>query len=138
MDIFSRIKELNLPIGKYVVYGSGVLEAHGIRKANDVDLVVDDDLYQELKNRGWKRKILFSTRMWHCKALSDGKGNEAYTNLKWRNYNVKTPYLIENAEVINGIPFMQLKSYLDYKKILPRDKDKRDVDLIQNYFSRKS
>lgn len=135
MDIISRIKELNLPVGKYIVYGSGVLEAHGIRKARDIDLIVDEGLYQELKKRGWKRKVLFSTRMWHCKALSDGRGNEAYTNLKWRSYDVKTPYLIENAEMIKGIPFMQLKGYLDYKKLLPRAKDKEDVKLIERYLN---
>lgn len=138
MNIFFRVRALGLPFGQYVVYGSGVMEAHGIRRANDVDLVVNEDLYQELRKRGWKRKILFSTRMWHCKALQDGRGNEAYTNLRWRNYDVKTSCLIDNAEVVNGIPFMNLLDYLFYKKQLPRAKDKKDVVLIENYLARKN
>lgn len=37
-NIFEKVKELNLPSGKYVVVGSGILDAMGIRPASDVDI----------------------------------------------------------------------------------------------------
>jgi hypothetical protein len=40
LNIFEKVKELNLPFGKYVVVSSGVLDALGIRSASDVDIAV--------------------------------------------------------------------------------------------------
>lgn len=56
MDIFRKVKDLNLPYGQYVIFGSGPLEAHGIRKTRDVDLLITTKLYKELKTRGWQEK----------------------------------------------------------------------------------
>lgn len=135
MNLISKIKALNLPTGKYVVFGSAVMEIHGIRKAKDIDLVINEDLYRELKKRGWKRKWSFRRFLW-CKALQQD-GVEAFTNLYWINYFVKTADLIKNAEMIESIPFMSLQDYLFYKKHLPREKDKQDVKLIKNYMTSK-
>ncbi len=135
MDIISRIRALNLPVGDYVVFGSSVMEVHGIRKAKDIDIVVSEALYQGLKKRGWRRKWNFK-RVLICKALKF-ENKEAFTNLYWKQYRTKTKDLIRNAEIIEGIPFMSLRDYLDYKKHLPREKDKRDVVLLEGYLSKK-
>ncbi len=134
-DIISRIKSLNLPLGHYCVFGSGVLEVHGIRKARDIDLIVDKDMYQELKKRGWKRYWFFR-RVFTCKALKKD-GNEAFSNIKWKNYRVENNELFKNAETIDGVPFMRLNEYLRYKRCLPREKDKMDVKLIEQYLLNK-
>ena len=133
MDIISRIKSLNLPIGKYVVFGSSVMEVHGIRKARDIDLIVDEDLYKELQGRGWERYWFFK-RVFTCKALKKDR-NEAFSNIKWKNYQVENEELFKNAEIIDGVPFMQPKEYLRYKRCLPREKDKRDVKLLEEYLA---
>lgn len=133
MDIISKIKSLNLPIGKYIVFGSSVMEVHGIRKAKDVDLIVDKDVYKELKRRGWKRHWFFK-RVLTCKALKKD-GNEAFSHIKWKNYRVENDELFKNAEIIEGVPFMELNEYLRYKRCLPREKDKRDVKLIEAYLA---
>jgi hypothetical protein len=135
MDIIARIKALNLPVGKYVVFGSAVMEIHGIRPAKDIDIAITEELYQELKRRGWKRKWNFK-RLLTCKALKLG-GNEAFTNLYWKAYQIPTKDLIKNAEFFEGIPFMSLRDYLFYKTHLPRQKDKDDVVLIENYLKTK-
>ena len=133
MDIISRVKALNLPFGQYCVFGSGVLEVHGIRKAKDVDVIVDEAVYKELKKRGWKRHWFFK-RVLTCKALKKD-GNEAFSHIKWKNYRVENDELFRNAETIDGVPFMELNEYLRYKRCLPRIKDKRDVELIEDYFA---
>ena len=131
MNLISDIKDLNLPLGKYMVFGSLVLEIHGIRNAKDIDLLINEELYKQLRKSGWKRKWNFK-RVLTSKAVK--KGNvEGFTNMKWRNYRYETQYLIDNAELIDGIPFMKLTDYLEYKKHLPRKKDKDDVILIENF-----
>lgn len=132
MDIISRIKALDLPIGKYIVFGSSVMEVHGIRKSRDIDLIVDKDVYEELKKRGWKRYWFFK-RVLTCKALKKD-GNEAFSHIKWKNYRIENDELFKNAEIIDGVPFMELKEYLMYKRCLPRAKDKMDVKLLEEYF----
>lgn len=52
MNIFDHVKSLNLPFGEYVVIGSGVMSAHGIRQHKDVDLLVTPALYETLKKDG--------------------------------------------------------------------------------------
>ncbi|MEQ1561263.1 MAG: hypothetical protein ABL899_00910 [Nitrospira sp.] len=133
MDFVSKIKALNLPSGKYIVFGSGVMEIHGIRKAKDVDVLINEELYDELKKRGWKRKWFFK-RVLTCKALTN-ENNEAFTNLLWKDYKKATDDVIKKAEIIDGIPFMSLVDYVEYKKHLPRKKDKDDVVLIEKYLT---
>ncbi len=136
MDIISRVKELNLPIGKYCIFGSGVLEIHNIRKAKDVDILVTEDLYLELKKQGWKRKWFFWRTLW-CKVIVNGT-NEAFTNLYWANkYRPATKELISRAEYFEGIPFLQLEDLLRFQRNLPRKKDKDGVKMMEDYFSSK-
>ena len=53
MTISDRVKALGFPLGQYVVVG-GAMEAFGIRPANDLDVVVTEDLFAELMRKGWK------------------------------------------------------------------------------------
>ena len=53
LNIFERVRRLNLPRGEYIVVG-GSMEAHGLRKAHDVDIVATTTLFEELLYQGWK------------------------------------------------------------------------------------
>src|SRR5687768_15812064 len=53
MTVFERVKALNLPADQYVVVG-GAMEAHGIRNALDIDLVVTPQLFERLLAEGWE------------------------------------------------------------------------------------
>ncbi len=136
MDIISRASSLNLPLGQYCVFGSGVLELHGIRKAKDVDVLVTEELYKKLKVQGWKRKWIFWRALW-CKAITQGS-NEAFTNLNWgMSYRPITEELIQRAELHEGIPFLRLEDLLEFQRHLPREKDKKGVKMIEAYLASK-
>ena len=49
MDIFQKLKELDFPVGEYVVIGSGLLAALGLREASDLDLAVSEKLLKDLR-----------------------------------------------------------------------------------------
>ena len=136
MDIVSRVKALNFPLGQYCVFGSGVLEIHGIRKARDVDLLVTDELYQRLKREGWRRKWIFWRTLW-AKCVTNGE-YEAFTNIYWGStYRPDTRALIERAEFHDDVPFLQLSDLLEFQRHLPRAKDKQSVRLIEKYLADK-
>lgn len=128
MTIFDKVKELNLPIGQYVVFGSGPLAAYGIRESRDVDLLITNSLYIKLKNEGWEEK-----------EWSDGgfylmhKDVEADDSWQYGKYNPSPEEIIKKAEIIEGIPFAPLVEVLKWKQSYGRPKDLADVKLIKDY-----
>ena len=44
MNIIKIIKDAKLPDGEYIVVGSGIMNALGIRDAEDIDLVISANL----------------------------------------------------------------------------------------------
>lgn len=133
MNIFEEVKKLNLSVGKYVVIGSGVMSARGIRDFKDVDILVARDIFDELRK----------DKKWREEKLPDG-GNV----LKWgvyeldadlhcsSNYHPETEKIIKEAEIINGIPFMPLKELIKFKTALGREKDFKDIELIKEFLNK--
>lgn len=127
-SVLGELHELELPKGSYMVMGSGILDALGIRKAHDVDLVLSTDLYTELVADGWTEGT-----------SSDGKPRlehgmiEAYD--RWTDEaSVKTlDELLIDAEWVNGVPYNSLAKLSLYKARRGQDKDLADLALIQQY-----
>ncbi len=129
-EVAGKIKKLDLPLGTYALFGSVPMAAHGIRECRDIDVVASPELYNRLKTmRGWKEK-----------ALPDGtkslvKDNvEIYPEWKWcREYQPDTQRLIDEAEIIDGIPVVKLEEVLMWKRASGREKDLKDIGLIERY-----
>lgn len=134
MDIVSQVKELNLPLGQYLVVGSGVMSAHGIRAHNDIDLLVTEELYQDLKKQGWEvvqvKPGLEVVRKDICEASPQ--------MVTLSNYQPNMQDLIARADIINGVAFSSVQDLVDFKTALGREKDLRDIDLIKNYLTNKT
>jgi hypothetical protein len=130
MDIVSEVKLLELPPGQYVVFGSGPMQVHGIRESSDIDLLFLPELYEKLKQDGWREKILET----HPQGRYMYRDNiEAGDNWDYGTYNPDPKWLIENAEIINGIPFAPLREVIKWKKAFGRRKDLDDIKLIEEY-----
>ncbi|HSX41496.1 MAG TPA: hypothetical protein VLF21_02605 [Candidatus Saccharimonadales bacterium] len=131
MTIFERVKRLGLEPGKYAVFGSGLLDAWGLRKANDLDIVVTTPYFKELrKDPKW----------------IDNPGN-GFEKISYLDANVTTnqdtptdgDYLpsrdemIRKAVVINGVPFVRVEEVIACKKVMDRLKDQEDIRMINEY-----
>ena len=136
MEILQKIKNLNLPEKRFVVMGGAVLELKGIRKSNDIDIIVEKDLFETLKeSANWKYKKEFGSlgQVW-VESLENGGGVSLYHLIYgggdidfFRNNS-------ENVEVFDGIYFVSLSNLLKVKSTSwNREKDKKDVELIQEY-----
>ncbi|MCC6323412.1 hypothetical protein IT400_01325 [Candidatus Nomurabacteria bacterium] len=130
MNIIEKVKSLNLPLGQYVIIGSGIMDALGIRNAVDVDLAVLPELHKRMRESGeWNEEDRFG-RIFLTKDVF-----ECNPDISWDQYPTTTEQAITSATVINGVPFMNLKELIKFKTALGREKDYKDIELIKNYIS---
>jgi len=132
MDILKQALDLNLPLGKYAIFGSGPMAIRGIREPQDIDIIVTPSLYKELHHLGWREEG--SGRKKHLVNNSI----EIFDSWDFDNYNPNLEQLIREAEIINGVPIVQLDEVIKWKKAFGGDKDLADIKLIQNYLQHKS
>jgi len=133
-DIIRETKELNLPSDEYTVVGSGALAVRGLREAQDVDLLITADLYEKLKSNGWSEEHFpDSKREW---VISSGPF-DASTSWLVNDYEPDPLDLIESSDVIEGIRFVSLANLLTWKKACKREKDLRDIELIEKHLAQK-
>lgn len=131
MDIFYEIEKLNLPKNEFVVLGSGILAALGIRSADDIDLLIQPQLFEKLKKEGWHYEVIEiegKPREMISKGIT-----QAFKDFWWEDKTLSPDKGIARSQQINGINFISLATLLEYKKDMKREKDLRDVALIENY-----
>lgn len=131
MNIFDQVKQLNLPLGQYVVVGGGVLAAHGIRDFKDIDILITRELFDELKQRGWKEKITSHSSISVVSGIVEAGSDIIFC----KNYEPDITMVIKEADIINGISFMNLHELVKFKKALGREKDLVDVGLVEEYLN---
>ncbi|MEX0998993.1 MAG: zinc ABC transporter substrate-binding protein [Thermodesulfobacteriota bacterium] len=132
MNILQKVKALNLPTDQYVLVGGGVLAAHKIREAPDIDLVVTQALFDEMKRTGeWREgekpnggPALYKDEI------------EVYLDVNCDSYNPTTQELIERAESIEGIQVISLHDLLKFKRGYGRPKDRVDIELIEKVLAK--
>lgn len=125
-NIFEKAKELNLPFGKYVIVGSGLLDALGIRPASDIDIAVTKDLHEKLRKDGTWQEEEFYDQVFLQKGIFT-----IIPRLNWEKYETTAEDAINSALVIKGVPFMSPEELLKFKKALNREKDQDDIKLLE-------
>ena len=129
-DLFEKVKKIKLPLGKYVIFGSGPMCVRDLRKCRDMDIVVTKDFFEQLKKN----------KRFKLKKFEDGlkylgiDDIEIYQDWPVGDFNIKE--LIDEAEIINGLPFVKLEAVLKWKRIKRRNKDLKDIELIKNYLTK--
>ena len=129
-DFIERVKAIGLSLDKVIVIGSGVLAAHGIREARDVDLVVTRAVFAALEdNISWKRGRQGSASYALVKGdievwtdwSTDGTGHPTYDDL------------LSDTEIIDGVRFVTLEYLRTRKMERSSDKDIDDIRKIDEY-----
>jgi hypothetical protein len=130
-DYLDAIRQLGLSPLDYVVTGSGVLGALGLREADDIDLVVSHVVYGEFEAAGsWQRK--------YYPDGAYGLVNGIYeVGLAWDSEAGKPNLreLKQEETVIDGVPFVSLSHLRAWKQKMGRPKDLADILLIDRYLS---
>lgn len=118
-----KILELKLPSNQFIVVGSGVMAALGIRESDDIDLIVSQAIFDNLDSLGWERDTWVDQTV-----LKSGPFDIGRT---WDGKTVDE--LMKTAIVIEGIPYLNLSDLRKWKQARGRDKDIRDIELIDAY-----
>ena len=115
--LLREFKKLKLPDGQYAIFGSGPLAVRGIRKAQDLDIVVTAGLYRKLL-RNYPKARRGCIQIGNIEILHTGR------------YSKK---VIEKAEIIQAFRFTRLGDLKIEKKKMGREKDFEDIELINYY-----
>lgn len=114
--------------GEYVIWGSGPLAIRGLKEARDIDLLVTQLCWKRLaKNHpieGEKNNLI---RLGEIEVWSD-----------CMNLTPIIDQMIEHCDWIEGYPFMKLPYTVCWKEELAREKDLRDVALIEEFLKASS
>jgi len=128
---FESLKKLNLPPDQFIVVSSGALSIRGIRDSEDIDVIVTESL--------WNKMI---------KEYPVGVNSFGIQNLELENdIEILNPTqsifgnskivpmndIFEKADIFDGIKFINLDHLKMIKKELGREKDLRDISLIDDY-----
>jgi hypothetical protein len=132
--LFDKVKQLNLPKGKYAIFGSGPICTRGLRSCKDIDIIATKDLFDKL------RKDSENWTMYKSDLGSDfivNKSENIEIGSEWKPGKWDIPNLIKTADIIHDLPFVKLDYVLKWKKILKREKDLDDIKIISDYLTKK-
>ena len=111
MNIITKVKKLDLPLGQYVVIGSGIMAQLGLRAAKDADIAVTPDLCATLRASGeWEEEERYG------KIFLKKETVEINPRLDWESYSATAEAAIASATIIDGVPFMNLNVLLAFKR----------------------
>jgi hypothetical protein len=125
-ELFKKAKDLQLPIGQYALFGSAPLGIRNLRDCHDIDIIVTEDLWDKFKNENWE---IITVNDDVQKLSKDDI--EILKNWYPGEWNIKK--LIEEAEIIDGLPFVKLEEVLKWKKLFNREKDQKDIKIIEEF-----
>lgn len=124
MNFSEEIATLGFPEGSYVVVGSGILNALGIRSSTDIDLIVTDEVFYSLAD-----KPDWTQGRWGEKNVYQRGAFEVCND--WYGQNAVD--LLKRARTIDDVPYLSLGDVYEWKKQNGREKDMQDVALIDEY-----
>jgi hypothetical protein len=129
-ELVEKLKELNLQKGKYAVFGSGPVGIRGLREIGDLDVIIKEDIFNDFR----KRPDFKLNKKKSGNEYLEKDGIEFYKN--WHPGDWDIDKLIQEAEIIDGLPFVKLEEVLKWKQLKRREKDIKDIELIENYFKK--
>ncbi|MGI9222066.1 MAG: hypothetical protein ACR2QS_13635 [Woeseiaceae bacterium] len=128
-NLLKRVARLGLPDGDFAIFGSGPLLVRGIIDAtNDIDIICRGPAWEKAVSIG--EKAFLPDYDVEIVSIDDG----AITlGRSWGIGDFDTNELIDSAEMIDGLPFVQINYVIDYKRIAGRSKDLQHLELIKQH-----
>ncbi len=125
---FDEVRALNLPIGRYAITSSGPLGIRDIRQIGDIDLIVDDGLWEILSARFGTvtEDDVAKIRIGEDIEIL-GAGSFLTTKLDGPTVDVQ----LAASEVHDGLSFVSLEHILWFKEHMMRDKHQADIAVLK-------
>ncbi len=126
-----RVKELGLPLDQMIIIGSGILDQLGIRQSADIDVATNREALEEIaRSDGWVKKLDKNQRQYLVK--HDGSV-EIWDGWEIDGRIVEYDELLGYAVEYDGVKFVGLDFLRQWKDWRGREKDMRDIRLIDEW-----
>ncbi len=122
--IVAAVQALQLPVGGYALFGGTVLAMHDLRETGDIDIICTPQIFELLKSMGWDAHDK------HGAPFVSFENMEACLDMRHGDFQKTTKDILADADLIDGIPCVSLADTRAFKMALGREKDARDVELI--------
>lgn len=126
-EVIAEILALELQADQYIVAGGASMTIRGLRDTSDIDLVVTQELFDRLSALEWVQK----PRPNGQPGLKRGRV-EVYLDVTTPSHAPSIEWLLARADFLAGIPLVDLDTLLAWKQGYGREKDQRDVELLQS------
>jgi len=126
--LLTQLDQINLDKDRYAITSSGSMAIRGIREARDIDVIVTPDYWQELIAKYPVKK------MPSCDAICLNEAVEILGNFQTSSIYSQIEQ-INQADVIDGHRYVNLEMVKVFKQMTRREKDLRDIELIDEYLS---
>jgi len=122
--LFDRLRHLDLTTVDYAVFGSGPIAVRGLlKRVGDLDVIARGEAWDRVKSIG---EIV----MYGSDETVD-LGNGLTFGRSWAYGEFVIDYLIDSAELIDGLPFVQLEHVVEFKRAAGRPKDLEHLALME-------
>ena len=133
---FENLKKLNLPTDQFVVVGSGTLSIRGIRDSEDVDVIVTELLWNQMIKEYPIGMNSFGIQ--NLELENDIEILDPTQSIFGNSKIVPRKDIFEKADIFDVIKFINLDHLKMIKKKLGREKDLKDISLIDDYLKTKT
>ena len=121
-DIVCRLERINFHKAEYWVLAGSAMVLHGIRpETHDIDLGCSKVLADELEMQGYPTKV-----------MPDGTRRIAYAE----EVEIFEEWILDKVVIVDGIPVISLNGLLEMKRSLGREKDLRDIQMIEEFLKK--
>lgn len=122
--LFDRLRALDLSAGDYAVFGSGPIAIRGlIDRVGDLDVIV--------RGSNWDRVLSLGELVVRRGVELVDLGTGLTFGRSWGYGHFDVDDLIDQAEVIDGLPFVRLGAVADFKRLAGRPKDLEHLRMMR-------
>ncbi len=128
--LLRQLLDLGLPVGDYALFGSGPLLVRGwIDDVGDLDVVARGAAWARAQHIG----SLVRLKRYGIDIIAIG--DLITVGTVWAIGDFSVDALIDEAEIIQGIPCVRLEHVISYKRIANRPKDRVHLSVIEDHLS---
>lgn len=134
LEVLAAVHSLQFPFGDYIIMGGSSLAVRGARATRDLDILVNQSLFNTLAET-WPYDDEYFSK-WNRKRLKKDEF-EVYPDffLEKANEFHDVDTLIAEADIVNNIPIQKLDHLIAAKLDNGREKDLQDIVLMKDYIA---
>ena len=122
-DIINRLEDLNFDKSGYWVLAGSAMVLHGIRpETHDIDMGCTKEFADALEAQGYLTDLML-----------DGTRRITYAE----DIEIFEDWIFDRVVLVEGIPVISLEGLLEMKRSLGREKDLRDIQMIEEFLVRR-